>query len=1195
MADWLLLTLGETRLRRGEGEALRGRRKALALLVYLAHRSPAAVSRAALAALMWPDHREVRARHSLRQALHDLRKIVGAALEISPESVRVVPGGVRLDISEMEADIAGGDYESAVARWGGDFLDGFEVFGDEVFRGWLEAERERTRRLVAGALERLVELAEGGGEWMRAVVWAERWAASDRYSERAHACLAKALRLSGRREEAATVLAGFVTRIRSELGVEPSAELLREQVPAGGERTDRLTRGGGSAAIFTPDMVGRAALFARLVEAWRAVEQGAGRVVAVGGEEGVGKTRLAEEFLNWVRSSGTEALVLTARAYPAERETDWAAARDLFAPLADAPGLGGAPDDALASLSTIVPGVGNRFPRLSAASPASALDLATGAVLSAVAFELPIVLLVDDFPAADGATRHLLLALARRVPRGVLLVVTGRWGEGDFGGAADPLREVEHVGWMSLPRLSATETEAMLDSMLALHPADRRELAHQLHMQADGNPFYIVSLVLALSDAELLAPDSRGVWRLEVGDDPIPIPRSIHDAVRARIEHLSPTARRLLDAAAVLDRRVESEVLEAMAPEPRDGFREALEELVSRRLLRPMRDRRYRFPNELVRRIVNEQLSPAQQQRLRDAAQAGLAGVGVDEPRGPSRRDWSGRPGLLRRRARSFGLAASVVGVIASGLLVRGGGRGEVATHVRPPAAELQYMEGLAALNRGDALAAEQFFANALRHDSTFALAAYRLRSAREALGQRVAGDTVLTRSIRWIDAAPESERLLTRALWADALQEPARFALAESLVVRYPRDPEAHLILGRARRSRGEFLAAIPHLRRVIELDTLGLDGLSAQCRACDAYREGIEAYNLADSAGAANRWAREWTERQPSSPRAWNTLADQMLARHHYAEAVAAKRTAVTLKPGAEIEPLFRAHLALRAGDRVAADQLLRRVAEGAAGEDGQQALWWLTISLREQGRLREALEVARRYRAQVAATHAASRLGPRAVPYTALIEGQVLFEQGRYAEAAALFDSIGLAAEAPESPGSSARALAWALTHKATALARGGDTAAVLSLADHVREIGVESGYGRDWRLHHYVRGLALVLQGDTAEAEREFRAAIYSVSGGFSRVNLELARILRASGRADEAVSLLEAALRGPIDGSGLYLTRSKLRLELARALHAAGRSEQASEHLAWVARAWERADPEYRRPRELPRRSLAAPE
>jgi DNA-binding SARP family transcriptional activator/Tfp pilus assembly protein PilF len=1209
MAARRLFTLGELRLLDSFGqEKLPGRGKALALFAYIAQRSPRPIPRTELAELLWGNRPESRGRHSLRQALHELRGVAASALEITDTEVRVVAGEVVLDVEELAAAVAAGRWEDAVGSWGGEFMKGREGLGGEAFRTWMESERERARRLAATALGHLETEAGSRGEWGQAVVWAQRWTEIERYSEPAHARLIEALQLAGRREAATAALIAFQARLRSDLGEEPSAELLRlaASVEAARPGIGAAAGTGQSAALFSPDMVGRGASLGLMADAWRAAEGGAGTVVVVRGEEGLGRSRLCDEFLQWLGGS-SDALVLRARAYVAEHDVSWAAARDLLAALAGASGLGGAPDDALAALSMLVPGIRSRYPHLSREEPVTEEAVMDGLlrVLDAVAAECPVVLLIDDFPAADASTRRLALSLARRPPDRLLLVLTGRADGRGSDPTLNQLREIDGVRWIDLLPLGLSDTEAMLDSMLALEPDARHGLALRLHAQAEGNPFYMVALVSALADAGHLAPGEGGVWRIG-GDDGgmIPVPEGIYAAVQTRLEHLGADARHLMGAAAVLGRTIQTARLESIASLPSHRFCDAIEELISRRLLRPapLPLQGYEFPNELVRRVTYELLSPARRRVLHSAAiETSEQGTsGIDQDHGEGGRRLAGRdrrphqePKARRRRTAAFATLFLALSTFAAAM-VRGNSNviAEDGISSRPASAQLLYQEGLAAFHRGDFVGAERFFDTALEEDSTYALAAYYLRRARAELGQRVSGDTSLTRALRWVHAAPEKERLLARALWGDVLQDPARFAYAESLAVRYPEEPDGHLLLGRAKRSRGDFLGAIPHFRLVVTMDSLGLDGRSALCRGCDAHGEAIETYSLADSASAAFRWAREWTERQPASSRAWNALAELLLAHDRFGEALEAKQRAVSLQPGSEMGPIFRARVALHSTDWATADSILRQAASGAADDVGTSALWWLTVSLREQGRLREALGTARSYRERVARRHAAADLHHRAVPYSAMIEAQVLFELGRYHASAALFDSIGVAAVAPESPGSTARARAWTLTHMATALAHAQDTVALVTLAERVRSIGAGSGYGRDWRLHHYVRGLLQAQRGRTADAEREFRRAMYSMVG-FSRINLELARALLGLGHAAEAVALLEAASRGPLEADGLYLTRTELHLELARALEQVGQPGQAAQHYRRVVRAWAGADPELRDRRELAESRLLA--
>lgn len=106
---------------------------------------------------------------------------------------------------------------------------------------------------------------------------------------------------------------------------------------------------------------------------------------------------------------------------------------------------------------------------------------------------------------------------------------------------------------------------------------------------------------------------------------------------------------------------------------------------------------------------------------------------------------------------------------------------------------------------------------------------------------------------------------------------------------------------------------------------------------------------------------------------------------------------------------------------------------------------------------------------------------------------------------------------------------------------------------------------------------MRGLLFRARGDLVGAERQFRAAIFCPVGGFTRTNLELAEVLIAQFRAAEAVPLLRAALRAPLDGSALYGTRTELHLALGRAHEAAGRADSAATHYRLVIVAWSGAD------------------
>jgi hypothetical protein len=124
----------------------------LALLAYLAH-AGGPVDRVELARRFWPTSDEGRAKHSLRQALSELRSVLGEGLEIGPEQVTIRAEALTLDTTLFVREIEDQRWTEALARWQGDFLTGLEDVGDEGWRRWLAREREGLSHQLALAQE----------------------------------------------------------------------------------------------------------------------------------------------------------------------------------------------------------------------------------------------------------------------------------------------------------------------------------------------------------------------------------------------------------------------------------------------------------------------------------------------------------------------------------------------------------------------------------------------------------------------------------------------------------------------------------------------------------------------------------------------------------------------------------------------------------------------------------------------------------------------------------------------------------------------------------------------------------------------------------------------------------------------------------------------------------------------------------
>jgi hypothetical protein len=235
---------------------------------------------------------------------------------------------------------------------------------------------------------------------------------------------------------------------------------------------------------------------------------------------------------------------------------------------------------------------------------------------------------------------------------------------------------------------------------------------------------------------------------------------------------------------------------------------------------------------------------------------------------------------------------------------------------------------------------------------------------------------------------------------------------------------------------------------------------------------------------------------------------------------------------------------------------------------------------MSLRYQGRLQDALVDARRLRLLAIEPYRRVVAERQALPIEAVAEAQILFEMGRYRPAAALFDSVSRWVVGDEFPSQNAHHRVWAMTHAAGARAAAGDTAGFAALVDTLEAVGRESSSRRDQLLHRHVRGLLLAARGLDEAAVADFRAAVYSWSFGYTRTNIALAASLMRLGRPSEAVLALQPALRGNIEASNFYASRTELHEKLAQAWDAVGGQvgrDSAVVHYAFVERAWSRAD------------------
>jgi DNA-binding SARP family transcriptional activator len=618
--------LGEARLETG-GEVLSTRRKELALLAYLVGQGPRGATREELSSILWEDRDRAHARHSLRQALVELKRQIGEGLLIQGERVSLDPSRIWVDVVAIDEDLHAGRLAPALDRWDGELLAGMEDIGGEAFRGWLEGARASLRARIRAAFARVTAEAAAVGAWNVAADRAERWAASFPLDDDAHRQLAEALNLSGRQAAAVSRLAAYRARVQVELGAQPSPAVLALQaslersLPSG-----RSAVSPGSAALFTPDIVGRDQALAELAAAWSEVGHGASVSFVVEAESGMGRTRLIEEFLRRTRQASS-AVVLHAKGRRTGEAETWSGLKELLGGIETAPGLMGASPAALAALATRVPALRTRHPTLPDASAESDTGDALGEMLAAVTEECPVLIVADDLTRIDEATVDAVIRGSARPASRLLLVATVATDDPATPDALDRLRSLGHLRRLKLPPLGRADLEALLASMLQLAPADRRQLAERLEAECGGSPFYAVEMTAALVDEGLLVTTDEGGWRLAAGGDwSFPHPASIREAMTRRILRLSPGAREIAEAASLDAGPRDRETLRRRCGLPDNAFQAGLEELVRARIMRPTPGGdRYDFTQDATAGIVAGAMSPARRHALEQGASAWAA------------------------------------------------------------------------------------------------------------------------------------------------------------------------------------------------------------------------------------------------------------------------------------------------------------------------------------------------------------------------------------------------------------------------------------------------------------------------------------------------------------------------------------------------------------------------------------------
>ena len=611
--------------------------KVRALLAYLAVHRGRSFSRDHLAGLLWPEEGSEAARRNLRQALYNLRQTLEAAagadglLEATHQSVALAPGPeLWIDVEEFSAMLARaageGDRDpaplAAAARlYEGDLLSGFHIDESPEFDDWLVPEQERLREGALRALLKLVDHHLASGTYSLGVEYGRRLVRLDPLSEVAHRRLMRLHVFSGRRSRAITQYQELVRLLDEELGVEPQEEttaeyraILAEELPEPAVREKAEPVG-----PIVP-LVGRDVALAHLRESWRAVTAGSGRLTVVTGEPGIGKTRLIKTFLHEAAASRA-ALVLQGRYHDLAPPVPYLgmaqALRDALVHEVEVAEVLTSTLDAhdLSELEILLPALRELRPGLPPPAPEvgsrDALFEAVACALVALTRSAPppgvdaeppaaadpgedglcdtppcpVVLFLDDAHAADASSLELLAFLRERLSgEPVWLLVAAK----DAASLPFPVAGRGPVGEgeeIALGRLDELATARLASSLVPHRAADLARILER----GDGLPLAVTELINLLWDAGRLVELDGGEWRLEgfeASSESAELPGSLEAIVRARLDDLPSSTRRLFTLAAAAGSEFDADLLARAEHEHASVVETGLQVLLERWLAR---------------------------------------------------------------------------------------------------------------------------------------------------------------------------------------------------------------------------------------------------------------------------------------------------------------------------------------------------------------------------------------------------------------------------------------------------------------------------------------------------------------------------------------------------------------------------------------------------------------------------------
>lgn len=666
-------TFGTLHVQRGDytvTEADWHTRQARQLLKILLTERPRAVSSDRLIEILWPNSPPGAAATTLRSAINALRNVLEPDRLIRAPSRYIVtqaPGyafrihpDIWIDAEAFEKELEISQRAETPAERSRHLHAAIQLYQDDYlssdpYADWVRPERERLQELYFAALLRVAELQADTGGYTAAMAACRQVLTRDPVREIAYQALMRYQAAAG--DSAAALLTYERCRniLNEELGADPSpvTQQLHQRILNGEIHATPAPAIHGPPLHGPPPqavqpsvapwpqitilphhathadaapLVGRAAELAQLSGALRAALGGHGNLLAVEGEAGIGKSRLAHAVFQEAMTTG--ATILTTACQALEQQLPFAPWLDLIGRYLQRLPPAHHRDLPLASLAQVAPFVPALPDALGVRQTDLAPPLAEGSIgadenrrrliegvlafLAAVAQQRPLVVLLDDLHWADSDTLTVLGRLAQRIDDLPILVLVAYRSEDlaenhDLSTLRHALRHARETSGsdpvLTLARLNEAGVHDLLQTVnpaTSVNPA----LAGALYHATQGNPLFLTEALRAWQEHADSPP------ALSNAEDSLPIAlrrnRRVQEVIHERMERLPAPAYALLQLAAVIGRAFSSELLELSADhDPLD----ALQTLLRRKFLVETPDQRLDFSHALVRDVAYDSIN----------------------------------------------------------------------------------------------------------------------------------------------------------------------------------------------------------------------------------------------------------------------------------------------------------------------------------------------------------------------------------------------------------------------------------------------------------------------------------------------------------------------------------------------------------------------------------------------------------